>query len=38
VARKNDLAQIQTAIITSQQDRGAYPGVNEYNLANGGMT
>ena len=25
VARKNDLSQIQTAIITSQQDRGAYP-------------
>ena len=25
VARKNDLAQIQTAIITSQQDRGAFP-------------
>ena len=32
VARKNDLAQIQTAIITSQQDRGKWPssasGVN----------
>ena len=28
VARKNDLAQIQTAIITSQQDRGAFPGMN----------
>lgn len=27
VARKNDLAQIQTAIITSQQDRGSYPGM-----------
>ena len=27
VARKNDLAQIQTAIITSQQDRGAFPGM-----------
>ena len=27
VARKNDLAQIQTAIITSQQDRGGYPGM-----------
>ena len=26
VARKNDLAQIQTAIITSQQDRGMWPG------------
>ena len=26
VARKNDLAQIQTAIITSQQDRGGFPG------------
>ena len=25
VARKNDLAQIQTAVITSQQDRGAFP-------------
>ena len=25
VARKNDLAQIQTAIITSQQDRGSFP-------------
>jgi hypothetical protein len=30
VARKNDLAQIQTAIITSQQDYGFYPGVSEY--------
>lgn len=29
VARKNDLAQIQTAIITSQQDRGAYPGMDD---------
>ena len=28
VARKNDLAQIQTAIITSQQDRGMWPGMN----------
>ena len=28
VARKNDLAQIQTAIITSQQDRGVFPGMN----------
>lgn len=28
VARKNDLAQIQTAIITSQQDRGEYPGMS----------
>ena len=27
VARKNDLSQIQTAIITSQQDRGEYPGM-----------
>ena len=27
VARKNDLAQIQTAIITSQQDRGVFPGM-----------
>ena len=27
VARKNDLAQIQTAIITSQQDRGSFPGM-----------
>jgi len=27
VARKNDLAQIQTAIITSQQDRWAFPGM-----------
>ena len=26
VARKNDLSQIQTAIITSQSDRGAWPG------------
>ena len=26
VARKNDLSQIQTAIITSQQDRWAWPG------------
>jgi prepilin-type N-terminal cleavage/methylation domain-containing protein len=25
VARKNDLSQIQTAIITSQQDRGVWP-------------
>ena len=33
VARKNDLAQIQTAIITSQQDRGAFPGLNDQNLA-----
>ena len=29
VARKNDLAQIQTAIITSQQDRGAFPGMKD---------
>ncbi len=34
VARKNDLAQIQTAIITSQQDYWMWPWVNEYNLAN----
>ena len=34
VARKNDLAQIQTAIIVSQQDRWMWPWVNEYNLAN----
>ena len=27
VARKNDLSQIQTAIITSQSDRGARPGM-----------
>jgi len=30
VARKNDLAQIQTAIITSQQDRGAWPQINSW--------
>ena len=30
VARKNDLAQIQTAIITSQQDRGEYPGMSTW--------
>ena len=36
VARKNDLAQIQTAIITSQQDRGAYPGMTG-NLAKTGL-
>ena len=30
VARKNDLAQIQTAIITSQQDRGAFPGMSSW--------
>ena len=29
VARKNDLSQIQTAIITSQSDRGAWPGMNK---------
>lgn len=34
VARKNDLAQIQTAIITSQQDRWMWPWVNQYNLTN----
>ena len=28
VARKNDLSQIQTAIITSAQDRGGYPGMS----------
>ena len=28
VARKNDLSQIQTAIITSQSDRGAWPGTD----------
>ena len=28
VARKNDLAQIQTAIITSQQDKWQWPGKN----------
>jgi prepilin-type N-terminal cleavage/methylation domain-containing protein len=27
VARKNDLSQIQTSIITSQSDRGAWPGM-----------
>ena len=27
VARKNDLSQIQTAIITSQSDRGSWPGM-----------
>jgi prepilin-type N-terminal cleavage/methylation domain-containing protein len=27
VARKNDLSQIQTSIITSQADRGAWPGM-----------
>ena len=37
VARKNDLAQIQTAIIVSQQDRGAFPGTNG-NPANWGLT
>ena len=30
VARKNDLAQIQTAIITSQQDRGTFPGMSSW--------
>ena len=29
VARKNDLAQIQTAIITSQQDKWFWPGLND---------
>ena len=28
VARKNDLSQIQTAIITSQQDKWTWPGIN----------
>ena len=28
VARKNDLSQIQTAIITSQQDKWSWPGIN----------
>ena len=28
VARKNDLSQIQTAIITSQSDRGKWPGID----------
>ena len=28
VARKNDLSQIQTAIITSQSDRGKWPGMD----------
>ena len=34
VARKNDLSQIQTAIITSQSDRGAWPGMKK-NANNG---
>jgi type II secretory pathway pseudopilin PulG len=29
VARKNDLSQIQTAIITSQSDRGSWPGMKK---------
>ena len=29
VARKNDLSQIQTAIITSQSDRKVWPGMND---------
>ena len=35
VARKNDLSQIQTAIITSQSDRGAWPGMpkNHWKIA-----
>ena len=36
VARKNDLAQIQTAIITSQQDKWKWPGMSG-NLAKSGM-
>jgi len=39
VARKNDLSQIQTAIITSQSDRGAWPWMkgnwDDSNWANG---
>ena len=34
VARKNDLSQIQTAIITSQSDRGSWPGMKK-NANNG---
>ena len=30
VARKNDLSQIQTAIITSQQDRGKWPQIDSW--------
>ena len=30
VARKSDLSQIQTAIITSQQDNWAWPGMNSW--------
>lgn len=29
VARKNDLSQIQTAIVTSQQDKGNWPGMKD---------
>lgn len=29
VARKNDLSQIQTAIVTSQQDKWEWPGMNK---------
>ena len=29
VARKNDLAQIQTAVITSQQDKWYWPGIDD---------
>ena len=36
VARKNDLAQIQTAIITSQQDKWKWPGMSG-NQAKSGM-
>ena len=34
VARKNDLAQIQTAIITSQQDKRKWPGMEDATEAN----
>ena len=34
VARKNDLSQIQTAIITSQQDRRKWPGMENETEAN----
>ena len=30
VARKNDMSQIQTAIITSQQDKWMWPGVDDW--------
>ena len=42
VARKNDLSQIETAIITSQADRGAWPGMkwngDDLNGANNAIT